>query len=304
MELRAGVIVAVEQAKTSAAVLPEVLPEKRGSGLADGLSIVWRHAKDLIKRPFYQLYERRLQADVGEWDLPKHIGIIMDGNRRFARSAGRRRVLYGHTMGAEKLREMLTWCYEIGIPVVTVWSFSLENFQRSTAEVEDLLKLFEDRTIELGSHRDVHDNRVKVRYIGRVDLLPESLQEAIRATEAATSHYDAFELNIAMAYGGRQEITQAFRRYLRDRASEGKSIEELVDSFEDSSIEPYLYTHGQPEPDLILRTSGEVRMSGFLLWQSAYSEFYFSDTNWPAFRKIDLLRALRTYNQRQRRLGR
>lgn len=272
--------------------------------LVHALPVAWRLFKDAVKRPFYALYERRLASHVPEWDLPQHIGIIMDGNRRFARDYGRRRVLYGHARGAEKLREVLTWCYDVGIPVVTVWSFSLDNFQRGSDEVADLLRLFEERTRELARHRDVHDNRVRVRYIGKTELLPESLQEAINVVEHATRNYDRFQLNIAMAYGGRQEITEAFRGYLEERVREGATLEEVLEEFDDESIERYLYTSGQPEPDLILRTSGEVRLSGFLLWQSAYSEFYFCDTYWPAFRRIDLYRALRAFGQRHRRLGR
>ncbi len=265
---------------------------------------LWRSFKELLLRPFYALYERRLAAELPGWNLPRHIGIIMDGNRRFARDHGRGRVLFGHARGAEKLREVLGWCQELGIPVVTVWSFSLDNFHRSPGEVRDLLRLFEERTRELIDSPDVHDNHIRVRYIGKTELLPDSLQDAIARVEEATRHYDRFQLNIAMAYGGRQEITEAFRRYLGDRMAEGATLAEVVAEFNDSCIERYLYTSGQPEPDLILRTSGEVRLSGFLLWQSAYSEFYFCDTYWPAFRRIDLYRALRAYSQRQRRLGR
>ncbi len=268
------------------------------------LAGLWRTAKHLIKRPFYALYERRLGAEAHTWTLPRHIGIIMDGNRRFARDFGRRQVLFGHARGAEKLREVLRWCQELGIPVVTVWSFSLDNFHRAEPEVADLLQLFEDRTRELIDSPDVHESEIRVRYIGKTELLPDSLQKAIGQVEHATRDYDRFKLNIAMAYGGRQEITEAFRAYLRDHAARGGDLAKMADEFDDTSIEPHLYTSGQPEPDLILRTSGEVRLSGFLLWQSAYSEFYFSDTHWPAFRRIDLYRALRAYNQRQRRLGR
>lgn len=270
-------------------------------GILPGL---WHTAKQLIKRPFYLLYERRLGAEAHTWKLPRHIGIIMDGNRRFARDYGRRRVLFGHARGAEKLREVLRWCQDLGIPVVSVWSFSLDNFQRAESEVTDLLRLFEERTRELIDSPDVHESEIRIRYIGKTELLPESLQTAIAEVQHATRHYSRFKLNIAMAYGGRQEITEAFRAYLRDQAERGGDLREMATEFDDESIERFLYTTGQPEPDLILRTSGEVRLSGFLLWQSAYSEFYFSDTYWPAFRRIDLYRALRAYSQRQRRLGR
>lgn len=269
-----------------------------------GLRRFWGLAKELIKRPFYALYLRRLRAHAHTWRHPNHIGIIMDGNRRFARLAGLLSPLDGHQRGANKLYEVLSWCREAGIQVVTVWCFSLDNFQRSTAEVEGLLRLFEERTREMIDDDKVHDNRIRVRYIGEIERLPESLKLEIRKLEEATAGYDRFTLNIAMAYGGREEITEAFRGYLRDRAARGETPEQIADKLDAAAIEPYLYTSGQPEPDLILRTSGEVRLSGFLLWQSAYSEYYFSDTNWPAFREIDFLRAVRSYDERQRRFGR
>jgi short-chain Z-isoprenyl diphosphate synthase len=228
----------------------------------------------------------------------------MDGNRRFAREAGNISISFGHHQGAEKLHQLLSWCYDFGIPVVTVWSFSLDNFNRDTSEVEALFQLFEDKTRELARRSEVYTNEVRVRYIGKLTLLPASLQEAIRAAEEATARHDRFHLNIAMAYGGREEITDAFRRYLAEQAQHGRSLEQVLADFDDSAIEPYLYLSGLPEPDLILRTSGEVRLSGFLLWQSAYSELFFADTYWPAFRKIDFLRALRAFHQRHRRFGR
>ncbi|HVS04077.1 MAG TPA: polyprenyl diphosphate synthase, partial [Thermoanaerobaculia bacterium] len=213
-------------------------------------------------------------------------------------------VSFGHYRGAEKLWQVLNWCYEAEIPVVTVWSFSLDNFHRDTSEVAALLGLFEDKTREMVHHSDVHAKEVRVRYVGRLELLPDSLQEAISAVEEATAAYDRFFLNIAMAYGGREEIVDAFRRYLRQQAAAGRSLDEALEQCDERAIEPHLYTSGQPEPDLILRTSGEIRLSGFLLWQSAYSELFFCDTYWPAFRKIDFLRALRSHDQRQRRFGR
>lgn len=270
---------------------------------SSALRHAWIMVKQALLRPFYGLYERRLEMEMKDWELPDHIGIIMDGNRRYARSLGSSHVSLGHQAGADKLQQVLSWCYEAGIPVVTVWSFSLDNFHRDTSEVEALLQLFEDRTRELAEHSEVHTNQVRVRYIGKTELLPESLRDAIRGVEEATAGYDRFHLNIAMAYGGREEITDAFRHYLEHQIAEGRTLEETLGGFDDRAIEPHLYTSGLPEPDLILRTSGEVRLSGFLLWQSAYSEFYFCDTYWPAFRRIDLLRALRSHSQRQRRFG-
>lgn len=271
---------------------------------ASGLRGLWHKTKQLIKEPFYALYRHRLRTKSNSWQLPRHIGLIMDGNRRFARSAGFANTLDGHHLGAEKLGEVLDWSQQVGIRVVTVWCFSIENFDRSASEVEGLLRLFEIKTREMAEGDTVHRHRVRVRFIGKIELLPEGLRHEIRRVEEMTAGYDAFELNIAMAYGGREEITDAFRRFLADRSALGESPEQMIEQLDARAIEPYLYTSGQPEPDLILRTSGEVRMSGFLLWQSAYSEFYFSDASWPAFREIDFLRALRSYHLRQRRFGR
>ncbi|MEM1206554.1 MAG: polyprenyl diphosphate synthase [Acidobacteriota bacterium] len=267
-------------------------------------SVLWKILKYFVKAPFYTLYLRRLRAKSEDWRKPAHLGVIMDGNRRFARRLGYERVVQGHQMGADKLQEVLTWCLGQEVPVVTVWCFSLENFQRSAEEVEELLGLFEDRAREMAENDEIHRQRVRVRFIGRLELLPESLRQEIRRVEEATADYDKGTLNIAMAYGGREEIADAFRRHVRHELDQGKPVEEVLERLDASAIGSWLYTSGQPEPDLILRTSGEVRLSGFLLWQSAYSEFYFCDTNWPAFREIDFLRALRAYDDRQRRFGR
>lgn len=265
--------------------------------------IIWQYFKSLIKQPFYKFYERRLAAQAATWKLPQHIGIIMDGNRRFALQSGLARIMDGHAMGADKLREVVNWIYEVGVPVVTVWSFSLDNFSRTAEEVESLFRLFEVKTKELVQDEEMQKNHIKVRYIGKLDLLPESLQKAISEAEEATAHYDRCLLNIAIAYGGREEITDGFKNFLINQKLKGNTFEEAIENLDSDAIEPYLYTSGLPEPDLIIRTSGEVRLSGFLLWQSAYSEYYFCDTYWPAFRKIDFLRALRSYDQRQRRYG-
>jgi len=265
---------------------------------------LWLRFKELVKRPFYSFYLQRLRAKARGWKHPNHLGVIMDGNRRFARDLGFLSAIHGHQRGAEKLQEVLQWCRDYEIPVVTVWCFSIENFQRSTEEVEALLGLFEDKAREMAEAPHVHEHRIRVRFIGRLELLPESLRREIERVQEATAKYEQFQLNIAMAYGGRQEIADAFKRHVAERLAAGEPVEEIVEGLDAHSIDPYLYTSGQPEPDLILRTSGEVRLSGFLLWQSAYSEFYFCDSNWPAFREIDFLRALRAYDERQRRFGR
>jgi short-chain Z-isoprenyl diphosphate synthase len=268
------------------------------------LRIAWRLLADALQWPFYRLYEHRLGTQVREWQLPEHIGVIMDGNRRFARRMGAGDVSFGHARGADKLWQVLSWCYEIDIPVVTVWSFSIDNLQRDTSEVEALFRLFEEKTLEMVDHSEIHSRQVRVRYIGELELLPESLRRAIRKVEDATSTYERHRLNIAMAYGGREEIATAVRQHLCRQAAAGATLAEVAERFDVSALEPYLYTSGLPEPDLILRTSGEVRLSGFLLWQSAHSELFFCDTYWPAFRRIDFLRALRSHHQRQRRFGR
>jgi short-chain Z-isoprenyl diphosphate synthase len=267
-------------------------------------TIAWRTLTELVQRPFYPIYERVLSAAAETWRKPQHIGIIMDGNRRFARALGASDVAIGHQVGADKLREMLNWCFERNIPVVTVWGFSLDNFKLDSEEVAQLLQLFERKTREMVDSSDLHDNQVRVRFIGRRDMLPESLQEAIRLVEQATGHYQRFVLNIALAYGGREEIADAFLEYLGHAQRTGKSLSDAIQGFTPAVVERYLYTSGLPEPDLIIRTSGEVRLSGFMMWQSANSEYYFCDTNWPAFRRIDFLRALRSYDQRVRRFGR
>ncbi|MEE8397321.1 MAG: polyprenyl diphosphate synthase [bacterium] len=254
--------------------------------------------------PFYALYQAHLEVQAQGWKIPRHIGIIMDGNRRFARINLFGNILGGHEKGADKLEDVLNWCEETGVPVITVWVFSLDNFKRDSAEVNGLFDLFEKKFLELVTHPRIHRNQVKVRTLGQIDFLPESLQAAIKEVEAATSHYSRRVLNIGVAYGGREEIVDAFRDYLLEQQRLGKTLEGITKELEPSVIEPYLYTSHVPDPELIIRTSGEVRLSGFLLWQSVYSEFYFCDTNWPAFRKIDFLRALRDFHHRQRRFGR
>lgn len=271
--------------------------------LSSPWATIWEVFKSKVKIPFYSFYLKRLRQHAATWQIPRHLGIIMDGNRRFARQLGLDRVLHGHKKGADKLQEVLSWCLQYKVPVVTVWCFSIENFQRSAEEVEGLLGLFEDRAREMADNEEIHRRRVRVRFIGRLELLPESLRQEIDRLESLTADYDQGTLNIAMAYGGREEIADAFKRHVHSRLALGVPVEQILDEIDTESITPHLYTSGQPEPDLILRTSGELRLSGFLLWQSAYSEFYFCDTNWPAFREIDFLRALRSFDERQRRFG-
>lgn len=257
-----------------------------------------------FRKPWDSLEEKRLHLEVSRGVRPRHIGVILDGNRRFARATGLSRAVDGHARGANKLQEMLEWCYEYRIPVVTIWIFSLDNFQREDDEVDGLFELIERHTRLLTRDPKIHQRGVRLRYMGRTELLPQSLQEAIEEAEEATRHHETLLLNIAIAYGGREEITDAFGRYLEAAQAQGMSLEELRTEMQPDALTPFLYTSGLPEPDLIIRTSGEFRLSGFLLWQSAYAEFYFCDAMWPAFRRLDLLRALHAYSRRQRRFGR
>ena len=263
----------------------------------------FRYIKRQIEKFFYKAYQRRLESDANTWKIPRHIGVILDGNRRYAKASGLENVIRGHHEGANKLEEVLHWCDELGVEIFSIWIFSLDNFKRAAHEVEGILGLIEGKMRELVTIEGLHANQIKVRAMGQIELLPPSLQEAIREAEEATQHYEKFILNVAVAYGGREEIIEAFRGHLKAESDSGKSVRQIADELTVDKITPYLYTSNLPDPELIIRTSGEVRLSGFLLWQSVYSEFYFCDTYWPSFRKIDFLRALRAYSQRKRRFG-
>jgi short-chain Z-isoprenyl diphosphate synthase len=254
-------------------------------------------------RLLYYLYARRLVRDVGNRPMPRHIGIILDGNRRHGRSLGITEPRELYDLGANKLDEVLEWCTELAIPTVTLWVFSTENFRRPADEVSGILGSIEAKLAALSCDPAIHRRRVRVRAIGCLAMLPERVLTAIHSAERATSSYDGLELNIAVAYGGRQEITDAVRALLTCMADKQATLAEAIEGITPEAIASHLYTAGLPDPDLIIRTSGEVRLSGFLLWQSAHSEFYFTDVLWPAFRKIDFLRAIRSFQQRRRRYG-
>jgi len=249
----------------------------------------------------YRLYERWLTGQVERQDMPQHVAVILDGNRRWANERSLP-YLNGHLYGAKIAEEFLNWCLELGIKTVTVYVFSTENFQRPKEEVERILRLIEDEARTLRNDERLHENKVRVKTIGRIDLLPESLRQILRDVERETEDYYEHYLNIAIAYGGRAEIVDATRKIADDVAKQKVSLNQI----DEELFRDYLYTAylPNPYPDLIIRTSGEERSSGFLLWQSAYSEFCFLDVYWPDFRKIDLLRAVRTYQQRRRRYGR
>ena len=230
--------------------------------------------------------------------IPKHVAVILDGNRRWAREQSMK-PWEGHKEGCRRLEDFLDWCWEIGVKVVTIYAFSLENFRRPPEEVEVLMRLFEEKFYDILTDKRVHKNRMKVRTIGRIHLLPDYVREAIGKAEKATENYKNYQLNIAIGYSGRTELLDAFKEVARKVLEGALNLDEI----DESLIDNHLSTAGLPEPDLIIRSSGEERMSGFLLWQSAYSELYFSDVFWPLFRKIDLLRAIRNFQDRERRFG-
>jgi undecaprenyl diphosphate synthase len=256
----------------------------------------------LIKRPLYYSYEKLLEREVRKETIPTHMGIILDGNRRYAREKGFDDVTMGHKEGAKKLDDVLQWCSDLGIKIVTIWVFSTENVQRDRGEVDSLLKVIEEKIFELSKSPVIRKNRFKIKALGNLEILPETLKEAIKKSEESTKNNEKHILNIAVGYGGREEIVEAVKRVIKEKKVE--TAAELANSISTEDITSHLYTNGIPDPDLIIRTSGEIRLSGFLLWQSAYSEFYFCDALWPAFRKIDFLRAIRSYQHRGRRFGR
>ncbi len=254
-------------------------------------------------RGLYWLYERRLLAQVRGGPVPKHLGIIMDGNRRFARALGLD-AKAGHDYGAGKARDVLAWCLDLGIQHVTLWGFSTDNRSRDPEEVAHLHRLFAAQAREFLSDTELHRNEVRVRVIGDIGDFPAESKDALRAMEVATAKYERLHLHVALGYGGREEIVAAVRAALRAHAGAGEDLATVAETLDAGDIDRHLYTAGVPDPDFIVRTSGEVRSSGFLLWQAAYAEFYFCDAYWPEFRRIDFLRALRSFQQRQRRFGR
>jgi short-chain Z-isoprenyl diphosphate synthase len=232
------------------------------------------------------------------------VALIMDGNRRWARELGFRGIRAGHSHGAEKAIELLDWCSALGMREVTLWALSLENLERSPEEVEAITEIARS-TLEALAERDrARPLAMSLQVIGRRDLLPERLREAAERGEVETRGRAGLRVTLALGYSGRDELVEAARAAVRSLVAEGTPPETLADALTADRLAAQLYTRGSSDPDLIIRTSGEVRLSGFLPWQSAYSEFYFCDAYWPAFREIDFLRAIRTYQQRARRFGR
>jgi short-chain Z-isoprenyl diphosphate synthase len=272
-----------------------------------GMQLRWRRLackyRISMLAPIYRLYERRLLRDVRAFPVPRHIGLILDGNRRFARQNNLSHPDDIYMAGANKLDHLLDWCIELEIPAITLWVFSTENSKRPPEEVTGILAAVETKLKFLASDNQFHSRRVRVRAVGRLELLPTSTLAAVRAAEDATKNYRGMQLTIAAAYGGREEIVDAVRGLLREQLAQTKTLKEVVDIVTPEAIGRFLYAPDLPDPELIIRTSGEIRLSGFLLWQSVFSEFYFTDIYWPAFRRIDFLRALRAFQHRQRRFG-
>ncbi len=254
---------------------------------------------DLLTSRAYSTYESKLRKEVLDNPLPEHIAIIMDGNRRFAEERGEDKE-EGHRLGSEKLEEVLNWCVEDGIRILTVYAFSVENFNREASEVDYLMELLEESLMKFADNKTVQGKKVAINILGDVSMLPENVKKAVDYAYGRTKGYTDYQLNLAVAYGGRQEIITAVKRVTK-KVQDGELDLEDID---EDVISRHMYTSDMPDPDLVLRTSGEVRISNFLLWQMAYSELYFTDVYWPGFRHIDFLRAIRTFQQRGRRYGR
>ena len=256
-------------------------------------------ARKKVREALTQVYERRLARELEGADLPHHVGVIMDGNRRWARAIGLEDVVHGHRRGADKIADLLGWCDDAGVQVVTLFMLSTDNLRRPESELDPLLRIIEDVAIDLSAP----GRRWQVRAMGAPEVLPPETVAVLKQAEEDTRDRPGSTVNLAVGYGGRREIADAVRSLLAEHAARGASLEDLIDSIEVEHIAEHLYTRGQPDPDLVIRTSGEQRMSGFLLWQTANTEFHFTDVYWPDFRRVDFLRALRDYSARHRRFG-
>jgi short-chain Z-isoprenyl diphosphate synthase len=259
--------------------------------------------RKLVKSALYPLYERRLVRALDFSQTPHHVGVILDGNRRWAKAnqvdnhdIGVSNSSRGHRAGAEKIIEFLGWCEEADVRVVTLWLLSTDNFKRSEEELEALLQIIGETVDALAATK-----RWNIKAVGALDLLPDWL--ATKLNDLKAFREDGVEVNVAISYGGRREIVDAVKSYLAASAQDGKNLNDAAVALDAEAISKYLYTAGQPDPELIIRTSGEQRLGGFLLWQSALSEYYFCEAYWPDFRRVDFFRALRAYSLRHRRFG-
>lgn len=249
-----------------------------------------------IKSALYPLYEWRIVKDLDFSKTPRHVGVILDGNRRFAKENPSLVDPKGHRRGASKIVEFLGWCDEAEVELVTLWLLSTENFKRTPEELDGLLKIIGETIDELCAA-----GKWNIKAVGALELLPGWLGEKLANLPPVVN--GGVDVNVAIGYGGRREIVDAVKGYLQDKSAHGATLADATDSLNADEISNFLYTAGQPDPELLIRTSGEQRLGGFLLWQSALSEFYFCEAYWPDFRRVDFLRALRSYSQRQRRLG-
>ena len=275
---------------------PQVASQReRSSDRSRGVREVWATVgvTDLV----YGVYERRLKASLDVTRIPRHVGVMLDGNRRWAAAQGMS-TAHGHQAGADKIEEFLGWCDEVGVEVVTLWLLSTDNLSRPAAELEPLLRIIEETVSGLVSR-----GTWRLHPVGALDLLPAQTAEILKAADDRTAGRTGLMVNIAVGYGGRREVVDAVRALLAEAAADGVTLDDLAADLDADRIAEHLYTAGQPDPDLVIRTSGEQRLSGFLLWQSAHSEFYFCEAYWPDFRKVDFLRALRAYAARGRRFG-
>ncbi|MGN6635494.1 MAG: isoprenyl transferase [Oryzihumus sp.] len=250
-----------------------------------------------LRNLLYGAYERRLIARLPQDRLPRHVGVMLDGNRRWAKANGAD-TAQGHQAGADNISPLLGWCEEVGVEVVTLWLLSTDNLNRPAAELTPLLRIIETAVAGLAA-----SGRWRLNPVGALDLLPAETAHKLKEAADATRDVDGLLVNVAVGYGGRREIADAVRSMLQEHAARGTSIEQLAEVLDVEHIAEHLYTKGQPDPDLVIRTSGEQRLGGFLLWQSAHSEFYFCEAYWPDFRHVDFLRALRAYAERERRYG-
>jgi short-chain Z-isoprenyl diphosphate synthase len=245
----------------------------------------------------YPAYESRMVKALPADQIPQHVGVMLDGNRRWARAVGAD-TSRGYQAGAANIEPLLDWCEEVGVKVVTLWLLSTDNLNRPPEQLAGLLSIIEGAVATLAE-----EGRWKLHTVGALDLLPASTAAKLKAAEDATRDAPGLLVNVAVGYGGRREIADAVRALLQEQASKGMTLEELAEVIDVEHIAEHLYTRGQPDPDLVIRTSGEQRLGGFLLWQSAHSEFYFCEAYWPDFRRVDFLRAIRAYAQRERRFG-
>lgn len=253
---------------------------------------------NFISKNINEFRDIKLKQEVKRGIIPNHLAIIMDGNRRYAESFGYKPQA-GHILGREKIKEVLEWCFELKIKNLTIYAFSTENFKREQNEVKTLMDMCKNELDKAANDSKIHKNKVKIRVIGHLKSLPDEIQKSAKQIMDNTKDYENYSFNVALAYGGREEIIQAIKKI----ALEVKKGSIKIDDIHEKNLSQYLYTNGIPDPDIILRTSGEERISNFLLWQMAYSEFYFSDVFWPAFQKRDFLKAIKTFQNRKRRFG-